>query len=71
MPLEENGILKAALAGSSCGHSSAITLPNTLFEPREAKPRLRGETFYAALPNILFEPREAEPPLGGEAFYAG
>ena len=47
MQLEESGISKAGLAGSSCAHSSATTLPNTLFEPREAEPPLGGEAFYA------------------------
>ena len=72
----ESGISRAGLAGSSCGHSCATTLLNILCEPREAKPRFRGEIFYAShrhaitLLNILLKPREAEPPLGGEAFYA-
>ena len=47
MQLEGSGISKAGLAGSSCGHNSATTLPNIPFEPREAEPPRGGEAFYA------------------------
>jgi len=43
----ESVILKVAAAESCCGRSYAITLLNILFEPREAKPHLRGDAFYA------------------------
>jgi hypothetical protein len=37
----ESAISKMAAAGNFCGHSSAITLLNIPFEPREAKPFAR------------------------------
>ncbi len=52
MQLEGSGTSRAVLAENSCGRSSATTLPNTLSEPRETEPRLRGEVFYAVPANF-------------------
>ena len=65
--MEESGFSRAGPAENSCGHSSATTLQNIPFEPREAEPPLGGKAFYADVP---FEPREAKPGLRGKTFYA-
>jgi uncharacterized protein DUF4203 len=52
MQLEGSGTSRVGPAENSCGHSSAATLLNIHSEPREAKPSLRGEAFYAVPANL-------------------